>query len=97
MPEPELKILNEDFNDEIKAFLPQDVKEDETISLFSDEALKKFEKTEKKKLFSDEENAAQAGKLGLLSKADKKDLSKKLSSQTEAAQENVSKKTGFQT
>ena len=92
MPEPELKILNEDFNDEIKAFLPQDVKEDETISLFSDEALKKFEKTEKKKLFSDEENAAQAGKLGLLSKADKKDLSKKLSSQTEAAQENVSKK-----
>lgn len=92
MPEPELKILNEDFNDEIKAFLPQDVKEDEAISLFSDEALKKFEKTEKKKLFSDEENAAQAGKLGLLSKADKKDLSKKLSSQTEAAQENVSKK-----
>ena len=92
MPELELKILNEDFNDEIKDFLPQDVKEDETISLFSDEALKKFEKTEKKKLFSDDENAAQAGKLGLLSKADKKDLSKKVSSQTEAAQENVSKK-----
>ena len=87
-----LKILNEDFNDEIKDFLPQDVKEDETISLFSDEVLKKFEKTEKKKLFSDEENAAQAGKLGLLSKADKKDLSKKLSSQTEAAQENLGKK-----
>lgn len=92
MPELELKILNEDFNDEIKDFLPQDVKEDETISLFSDEALKKFEKTEKKKLFSDDENAAQAGKLELLSKADKKDLSKKVSSQTEAAQENLNKK-----
>ena len=92
MPEPELKILNEDFNDEIKAFLPQDVKEDETISLFSDEALKKIEKMEKKKLFSDDENAAQAGKLELLSKADKKDLSKKLSSQTEAAHENLNKK-----
>ena len=92
MPESELKILNEDFNDEIKDFLPQDVKEDETISLFSDEALKKFEKTEKKKLFSDDENAAQAGKLGLLSKVDKKDLSKKVSSQTEAAQENLNKK-----
>ena len=92
MPELELKILNEDFNDEIKDFLPQDVKEDETISLFSDEALKKFEKTEKKKLFSDDENVAQAGKLELLSKADKKDLSKKVSSQTEAAQENLNKK-----
>lgn len=92
MPELELKILNEDFNDEIKDFLPQDVKEDETISLFSDEALKKIEKMEKKKLFSDDENAAQAGKLELLSKADKKDLSKKISPQSEAVQENLSKK-----
>ena len=93
MPELELKILNEDFNDEIKDFLPQDVKEDETISLLSDEALKKLDKTDKKKTQSlDEEKAAQAGKLGLLSKADKKDLSKKVSSQTEAAQENLNKK-----
>ena len=88
-----LKILNEDFSDEIKDFLPQDVKEDETISLLSDEALKKLDKADKKKTQSlDEEKAAQAGKLGLLSKADKKDLSKKLSSQTEAAQENLNKK-----
>ena len=86
MPELELK-------DEIKDFLPQDVKEDETISLFSDEALKKLDKADKKKTQSlDEEKAAQAGKLGLLSKTDKKDLSKKLSSQTEAAQENLNKK-----
>ncbi|MGI5083937.1 flagellar hook-length control protein FliK [Treponema putidum] len=93
MPELELKILNEDFSDEIKDFLPQDVKEDETISLFSDEALKKLDKAEKKKTQSfDDEKAAQAGKLGLLSKADKKDLSKKLTSQTEAAQENLNKK-----
>lgn len=93
MPEPELKILNEDFNDEIKNFLPQDVKEDETISLLSDEALKKLDKADKKKTQSlDEEKAAQAGKLGLLSKADKKDLSKKLSSQTEAAEKNLNKK-----
>ena len=93
MPELELKILNEDFSDEIKDFLPQDVKEDETISLLSDEALKKLDKADKKKTQSlDEEKAAQAGKLGLLSKADKKDLSKKLSSQTEAAQENLNKK-----
>ena len=93
MPELELKILNEDFNDEIKDFLPQDVKEEETIYLLSDEALKKLDKADKKKTQSlDEEKAAQAGKLGLLSKADKKDLSKKLSSQTEAAQENLNKK-----
>ncbi len=93
MPELELKILNEDFNDEIKDFLPQDIKEDETISLFSDEALKKFEKTEKKKAQSfDDEKTEQAGKLGLLSKADKKDLSKKISPQSEAVQENLSKK-----
>ena len=93
MPELELKILNEDFNDEIKDFLPQDVKEDETISLLSDEALKKLDKAEKKKTQSfEDENAAQAGKLGLLFKADKKDLSKKLSSQTEVAQENLNKK-----
>jgi len=93
MPELELKILNEDFNDEIKDFLPQDVKEDETISLFFDEALKKFEKTEKKKAQSfDDEKTEQAGKLGLLSKADKKDLSKKISPQSEAVQENLSKK-----
>lgn len=88
-----LKILNEDFKEEIKDFLPQDVKEDETISLLSDEALKKLDKSEKKKAQSfDDEKTEQAGKLGLLSKADKKDLSKKLSSQTEAAQENLNKK-----
>ena len=73
--------------------MPQDVKEDETISLFSDEALKKLDKAEKKKTQSfDDEKTEQAGKLGLLSKADKKDLSKKLSSQTEVAQENLNKK-----
>ncbi|UTY34799.1 flagellar hook-length control protein FliK [Treponema putidum] len=94
MPELELKILNEDFNEEIKDFLPQDLKEEESISLFSDEALKKFDKTEKKKLFStDEEKAAQADKLGLLSRVDKKDSSKKAHSQTESSQENLSKKS----
>lgn len=88
-----LKILNEDFKEEIKDFLPQDVKEEETIYLLSDEALKKLDKADKKKTQSlDEEKAVQAGKLGLLSKTDKKDLSKKLSSQTEAAQENLNKK-----
>ena len=76
-----LKILNEDFKEEIKDFLPQDVKEEETIYLLSDEALKKLDKADKKKTQSlDEEKAVQAGKLGLLSKTDKKDLSKKLSS-----------------
>lgn len=88
-----LKILNEDFKEEIKDFLPQDVKEDETISLLSDEALKKLDKAEKKKAQSfDDEKTEQAGKLGLLSKADKKDLSKKISPQSEAVQENLSKK-----
>ncbi|UTC62287.1 flagellar hook-length control protein FliK [Treponema sp. OMZ 787] len=93
MPDLSLKILNEDFKDEIKDFLPQEGK-DESHTLISDEALKKLGKPEKKKTESfDEEKAEQAGKLSLLSKSDKKDLPKKISPQTEAVQETLNKKS----
>ncbi|UTC75184.1 flagellar hook-length control protein FliK [Treponema sp. OMZ 792] len=93
MPELNLKILNEDFKGEIKDFLPQDVKEDENLTLLSDEALKKLDKAGKKKAQClDEEKAEQAGKLVSLSKADKKDLSKKIAPQSEAVKESLNKK-----
>ncbi|UTC66487.1 MULTISPECIES: flagellar hook-length control protein FliK [unclassified Treponema] len=93
IPELNLKILNEDFRGEIKDLLPQDVKEDESLTLLSDEALKNLDKTKKKKTQSvDEEKAGQAGALASLSKTDKKGLPKKISPQSEAVKENLNKK-----